>query len=352
MLRSSILGIVVLTGLCVAVAVAEPPPAANVAGPNGGMFYTAMVDLPEPSEYVLGVHCAPVDPVLRSQLSLPEKQGVVMLSIVPDSPAAKAGIKQYDILLGADGKLFKTRVDLVAAVEAAKESTMKIELLRGGKRQTIEVAPVKRQTFESEAAEQSAQPHTIAVAQADTVIMRKWIEGMMPKQNGGPPRENVTFRVFRPATIVAQNVIVPKPMPANMSIKIHKIGEEPAKIEVHRGKEEWKLTEKDLYKLPEDVRPFVEQMFGRPGPTLSASFGMVGSASVMSDATPDAPKASDKQPTAIAVPAPPYAVPTPLDIDNRLERHFGEMNRRMDRMFELMERLLEGRQGKAVGSGK
>ena len=39
-------------------------------------------------------------------------------------------------------------------------------------------------------------------------------------------------------------------------------GKNPAKISVSRGDEKWNLTDQELNKLPDDVRPFVERMLG------------------------------------------------------------------------------------------
>ena len=50
-----------------------------------------------------------------------------------------------------------------------------------------------------------------------------------------------------------------------MSIVISKEGDQPAKIVVKRGDEKWEVTEKELDKLPADVRPHVEHMFGHGG---------------------------------------------------------------------------------------
>ena len=61
-----------------------------------------------------------------------------------DSPAAKAGIAQYDVLLRAGDKPLAEPRDLLAAVDAAKETKLKIELIRGGKPKTIELTPAKR----------------------------------------------------------------------------------------------------------------------------------------------------------------------------------------------------------------
>src|SRR5262245_15019342 len=44
----------------------------------------------------------PADDALRAHLDLPENQGLRVENVVPDSPAAKAGLKRHDILLRAN----------------------------------------------------------------------------------------------------------------------------------------------------------------------------------------------------------------------------------------------------------
>jgi hypothetical protein len=48
-----------------------------------------------------------------------------------------------------------------------------------------------------------------------------------------------------------------------MTIIVHKQGEHPTKITVTRGEDSWEVTEQELDKLPDDVRPHVERMLGR-----------------------------------------------------------------------------------------
>ena len=47
-----------------------------------------------------------------------------------------------------------------------------------------------------------------------------------------------------------------------MSVTIPKEGSEPTRITVKRGEETWDVTEKELDKLPADVRPAVDRMLG------------------------------------------------------------------------------------------
>ena len=83
-------------------------------------------------------------PALRAQLNLPERQGLLVGVVVPGSPAAAAGIAQHDVLMRVGDKPLAEPRDLVEAVQAAKGGKLKIELIRGGKPKTIEVAPAKR----------------------------------------------------------------------------------------------------------------------------------------------------------------------------------------------------------------
>lgn len=46
----------------------------------------------------LGVITSPVTPVLAAQLGLPEGFGLVVDEVLPDSPAAKAGVQRHDVL--------------------------------------------------------------------------------------------------------------------------------------------------------------------------------------------------------------------------------------------------------------
>jgi len=90
----------------------------------------------------LGVSLAPVPKALSKQLGnlIPENQGVMVQSVTPNSPASKAGIKAYDILLRLnDQKLYSAQqlAGLIASSKADSEITL--NLVREGKSQDIKV---------------------------------------------------------------------------------------------------------------------------------------------------------------------------------------------------------------------
>lgn len=269
----------------------------------------------EPRDYWLGIRCFPVTPALRSQLSLPKKQGLLVMAVIPKSPAMKAGLAPHDVLLRVGDKPLGKVRDLIAVIQETKDSKLKIALIRGGKRVAVEATLIKRP---AEARRKpgpppkppkSPKPPEQLSEPADWKKVQKWLEGLRSDKEGQAERPSLQLHVFQPGVIVKDVLIPQRPLPANMSVAISKEGNQPAKIVVRRGDKKWELTEKELGKLPANVRPFVEQMLGR------------------------------------GVPGKMQVKPLPLGLDQRLERRFDEMNRRMDRLFKMMEEMAAGHRG-------
>ena len=208
-----------------------------------------------PSDYWIGLECVPVEPALRSQLGLAEHQGVMVASVMPQSPAAKAGIKPYDVLVKCGDKPLGDIKTLVEAIERSKDKPLSLGLFRGGKSQKVDITPAKRPGESREAGEEHGPPP----GGGDWEQMRKWIEKMHPGVEGQPP---MRFRFFQPGVILPPNPGA-EALPENLSISITREGKQPAKITVNRGKDHWEVTENELDKLPADVRPHVERLLGR-----------------------------------------------------------------------------------------
>jgi S1-C subfamily serine protease len=102
-------------------------------------------------EHWLGVEYSLSDPggALRAQLNLPAGQGSVVDSVLSGSPAAQAGIRPCDILLQVNDKPLRGGMNelLTEINRDVKDNKLAIELLRGGKRQTLTVAPARRPAF-------------------------------------------------------------------------------------------------------------------------------------------------------------------------------------------------------------
>lgn len=96
------------------------------------------------SSFWIGVQVAAVEPALRAHLSLPADRGLIATEVIADGPAAKAGLKVNDILLSIDGSALLDQAQLSEHVQKQGEKPASLEIIREGKKQTIEVTPQKR----------------------------------------------------------------------------------------------------------------------------------------------------------------------------------------------------------------
>ncbi|WP_038171980.1 PDZ domain-containing protein [Verrucomicrobium sp. BvORR106] len=101
---------------------------------------TAPATPPVPTTW-LGVATDEAPEEVRAQLpALAPGTGVLVRSVVPDSPASKAGLQRYDILAKLDDQLLVNPSQLRALVSGRKEhDTIKLTLVRNGKDQVLEV---------------------------------------------------------------------------------------------------------------------------------------------------------------------------------------------------------------------
>jgi len=96
------------------------------------------------SAYWIGVQCAEVMPALSSHLNLAEHEGVLVEGVVPESPAAKAGVEQYDVILSVNGKPVAKIEDIISTVNEVKDAEMTISAIRKGQPVELKVTPEKR----------------------------------------------------------------------------------------------------------------------------------------------------------------------------------------------------------------
>ena len=95
-------------------------------------------------QYWLGMQVEPAAADLQKKLKLPAGQGLLVKLVVPESPAAKAGIQPKDVLLKVGGKNLENVRELIQAVQAAKGTDLVLELNRDGKVKKITVRPARR----------------------------------------------------------------------------------------------------------------------------------------------------------------------------------------------------------------
>ena len=82
----------------------------------------------------LGVAIAPVTPDLAKKLGRPSRDGALIAEVVPNGPAARAGIRTGDVIVNFQGRAIR-RADELPRLTAKAEvgSEVELKLLRGGK---------------------------------------------------------------------------------------------------------------------------------------------------------------------------------------------------------------------------
>jgi membrane-associated protease RseP (regulator of RpoE activity) len=271
----------------------------------------AVVDSPDESslpKYWIGLAGGPIaaEHVLRAHVDLPENQGLLVVSIVPDSPAAKAELRQHDILLRANETELHEMHDLVDIVlaEGAKKGQIALEVLRKGERETVYLTPEERpaDVGRAQLGDDGGFGEGFGIVGPDGLPKE-----MLQQFHGRLPFE---FRNFGPGVIVGggggQGV---GNMPSGVSVNIAKEAGKPTKVTVTRGDEKWEVVGDDpesLKQLPEDLQPFVEQMLEGASP-MDLHMGRMGQQ------------------------------PMPEFGDGRLQERMERMEKRMQEMLERLE---------------
>lgn len=194
------------------------------------------------SKYWIGVQTAKLTEEQREELNLEASvKGVVVESVVDDSPAQSAGLQNGDVITSVDGEAIEEVGQLIAAVTKAENRAMKLGVVRGMDRLTLEVTPAER-------------PRTAVIAGGIPGFgMEMDLQGALP---GG----------LRPGMNL-------EGVPAGMSIQVAREGEGPAKIKVDYQGKTYEVTSESIEELPEEIREQVRGMVDGNGITILQGFG-------------------------------------------------------------------------------
>ncbi|WP_295192539.1 Do family serine endopeptidase [uncultured Brevundimonas sp.] len=89
----------------------------------------------------LGVQIGNLTDEYKESLGLPTTtKGAFVVEVTPDAPAARAGLQPGDVVVSLNGRAIEGSSELTRAVGSAKPGdTLRLELLREGRRQTVNV---------------------------------------------------------------------------------------------------------------------------------------------------------------------------------------------------------------------
>jgi membrane-associated protease RseP (regulator of RpoE activity) len=277
----------------------------------------------------LGILTVPADDSLKSQLKLDDR--MIVQQVIPDSPAAKAGIKQYDILLKIGEAEIHNIQDLMQTVEKNPDVEMKLLVLRAGKEESINIKSEKRP--ENLGAVYST-PELQKLQEQLQEKVNVWVQG---KGGVWRPDQGLQMRFVGPGFVGEGGKLGGK-FPDDLSVSVTKEGDKPAKIVVQKKDQKWEIKQDELDKLPADVRPFVERMLGfgtsfhsvTQSPTIRSTMQGVEGVTIHS------------QPVPVPVPA-----TNPEQVRKTIEMHrdmhgvdaVGELRKQLDELRKEVEQL-------------
>lgn len=213
-------------------------------------------------KYWIGLQGRPIDNrLLRTQLQLATDVGVAIESVMPDSPAEKAGLRPDDILVAVDGEPLAELSYLQSVVAEKHDKAIELKIIRLAKEETVEVTPeeIPAEVLAKLAARQQRQ-NPMGMMQGGAFNPRALLEQL--QQGGGEGG----MRMIGPGMVFGGQAGAGAQVPNGVSVNVTRNGDGPATITVQKGEETWTIEGNDeeaLAKLPEDVRPFVDQLLNR-----------------------------------------------------------------------------------------
>ncbi len=107
----------------------------------------------------IGVTLRDVDPDLQRSLRLSSAVGALVQDVTPDSPAARGGLRTYDLIVGVDGRPTPGNEVLIQAIAAREPgSVATLQVLRDGRAMSVTVKLVERPARERRVAAADTRP--------------------------------------------------------------------------------------------------------------------------------------------------------------------------------------------------
>lgn len=157
---------------------------------------------------------------------------------------------------------------------------------------------------------------------------------MQPKAGAGgfAPMQPATVAI--PTTVHVESRATSSNLPDDLSVSVTRRGSEPARISVKKGEQSWEITEKELDKLPDDVRKQVESVI-HPVHSRFTGFGTRATTTWPVKATYDQPQVDVFRSESRVRSLPPSSSqPT-----NQLQERQEAMLKQLQQLTEKVEKL-------------
>jgi serine protease Do len=173
----------------------------------------------------IGVALRDVDPDLQDPLGLPQITGALVQDVTSGSPAERAGLRPYDLIISVDGLDVSTNDSLIREIAArAPGTTAKLEVIRDGRAREVLVKLAERRPVRATAERREgprdpdrsqqrgvgpgdlgltlieigpANAHRFDVPDGMTGLLVQRVESMSPAQEAGIERGQIILEINR-----------------------------------------------------------------------------------------------------------------------------------------------------------
>lgn len=143
----------------------------------------------------LGVSIQPLDPALAEAFGLDKVSGALVTKVLPDTPAARAGLLRGDVLLTFAGKAVRGVRELQLLVASAPiGKDVPVEILRDGQRLTLNVVITAREERKAVAAAEPAAESWLGMtvrASRDGLEIVEVVPGSVAERGGVRPGDKL-----------------------------------------------------------------------------------------------------------------------------------------------------------------
>lgn len=223
----------------------------------------------EAPKYWLGIALKPIEGDLAAYLG--SSDGVLVESVVPDSPASQAGLKSGDILTAVNGdpltdpKSLLSHMNSIRADEQNKLPVQKFGVLRKGQALTVELTPAERPKGKEEPGESEVLILTEDIEGASDAVKRgeEWLskirtpDGLSVLRFGAPLVWNAEGA---DGGNLKLHIVDSRKSGGVFEINVNREDGKPAKITVNRNGETKVYSEGQIDEIPAEVRETVKGM--------------------------------------------------------------------------------------------
>jgi len=178
-----------------------PPPVAEVPPPPADHAVA-----PAPAAQVapyLGIGSSPVPEMLAAHIGLKADEGIVIRSLDPDGPGAKAGLAEHDVITRVAGQPVGSHADLVKQIQSHKPGDeIAVDLIHQGKPATKSITL-------------AARPDGGGIAAAPQALDNLMLDGMPQEQ-----AKRIREAIDRQLRAMQNGGAIPQVIPGNDPLKM------------------------------------------------------------------------------------------------------------------------------------